>query len=235
MPRPDIYSPSDTIITITRALGDWHAAHAAVIEVELGELDGVAQARALADDLDARQKAFDREQVEDKALTTERDGLLEDIRNFDRDVRASIERRLKNAVRNQGKEDKVKGARALSDFIGAPPSDTRSAKAAKSRLDDIDTALAVHAAKIDAKGPARVQGWRADIAAFQASLVDITLRLGKESKETSDARDARDKVVADAIEFITDMDLGAQAVRSVSLAPLTAIQLIFETHNPATF
>ncbi len=228
MPKPDVYSPTDTLVAVAKAMAPWAGDHEVALAKELGEgHDSSAKAERLSDGLDAAQKDFDKEQIEDKALTTERDVLLDGIRNFDRGVRASVARRLR-------KEGQV-GERATADFKARPPSHVRSTRAAKTQLDDLETAIKIHAALLTGHGADRTQDWLTTIAAHQAALVDITLRMGKDTEETARARTRRDDAVAAVADFITDLDLAAAAVIASDPGVTAKLRLLFDTHNPQTF
>ena len=144
-----------------------------------------------------------------------------------RSLRASIQRRLMA-------HEPTASARVLSDFTSLPPSHIRSIKIAREQLFKMSNALEVHKDMLRQGGRDRTRQWQSSIKRQIETLQEVSLRLASESRETAQAREARQKTLQDAVDFLQGMQLSAQAITIDSQAPLNDLNVLFDTFNLPT-
>lgn len=228
MPKPTERTNPTIIETTLRSVAEWYEEHKEPLSVELEEdYDVPSVATALADALQQKASDFAREGKETKAVITQRDVVISRTHDFERSVRASARRRLK---KNKALTDETR-SRVQSDFNLGAPSGVRSVQDALQRLNDLETALTVHTNALSV-GRNRVPEWKETIGAFRTQFEEIAVEMGKEKQETSAARQARDLTRVEAVEFLDDLALAAEAIVIDAPEALNSLNILFDTHNP---
>jgi hypothetical protein len=224
MPRPNEQSSTHALTSTLHAIPDWFQTHRAALQAELGpSADHDAQAPALARSLDEAESAWVREQKEGKAVTTARDNLIEEIQRFVSSVKATAQRRL----RAHPDRDKL-----LADVRASAPSLIRYPRQALKALNHLGSAASTHAAELDAQGMPVSADWQAKLQDLAQRLEIHAREAGREEREALRARQHRDKEKAKAADLLEDLDLAAQAVQHLDLAPLRELRVLFDTFHP---
>ncbi|MEL6180638.1 MAG: hypothetical protein AAFS10_16885 [Myxococcota bacterium] len=228
MPKPNIQTSPNAIVSILQGVPDWFSSHQEALSVELEEGEDIpGDAARLSETLEQAEGAFNREVKETKAAYTAMSDQVSQVPAFERSVRASVERRLNknNSLTPAARR------RILADFRLGPPSAVRTVKSAKNRLDELNSALDVHGASIGT--PSRVEGWLQTIESSRKKLDTAAIAIGREKQESGDAFEAREAARADAVAFIDDITLASEAVEINDPRVIENLRILFDLHNPS--
>lgn len=225
MPRPNATSPVDVLMPCIKAIPDWFTQHKTTLQQELeNNFDASAIATTLASQLEKAQEDLQRERKEDKGITTQRDNALTLLRQFQKSMTASVERRL------QQHSDHM---RILEDFRFGAPSRIRSISDALVRLRELHTSLEVHRDILRKGGKDRTDHWLKSIESQKNNFETLALEDVEETKETKQAYSQRDKAQEEVAEFLKNMELTAQSVVDIDETALVELEIIFDRWNPA--
>lgn len=224
MPKPSNSTPVEDTIRTTRSIGEWFKKHETHLRKELeASYDVPTVAETLASELQATQEHFVTERKQDKDITTERDKEIVQVREFIKSVQASAERRLATRPDHE---------RMLSDFH-LVPSRIRLSEDVDRALTKLNAAITTHLPDLQT-GVDRTQEWLAKIATFQKTSEYLSRELGREKRETSDARNKRDVCRARVLAFLDDMELASESIEPEYPEALFDLQALFDAHNPPT-
>ncbi len=226
MPRPDADSPNEVIVNVLRASDGWCKTHKKALKEVLAASD-LSGHGALADTLEAAHTQYEKEKRDDVDLTVTRDALLVEVQKFLASLVATL--RLNNT-----KQDKPLTAAALRAllrrFILGAPSRVRSLTAAQRAINRVAAALAAEPSAL----AQTTSKFATKAAAFQTQIVALQADYARESQERSQASATYDTLRAAGLKRIAGLQLAAEAILiDDEIAPLSALNAIFNVHNPA--
>ena len=197
MSLPNPNTSTETLARICEELSPLCKASASLFAVELGSKRELhSEALNHASLLRSSQDTFDREQLEDKDIVTEREALQRQFQSFVRSLTAGV------MLRTQDLED----ARRIQGDFPSIVSDIRTSKKALEVIEDLSRALEVHKRKLNQE-PSRVPYWTQQLTQYQHGFRQLSLDRAREKRETREARQTRDQTREQAIKFVRTLDL----------------------------
>ncbi|TNE44712.1 MAG: hypothetical protein EP343_29050 [Deltaproteobacteria bacterium] len=225
MSKPNSATPVVILLNILREIPAWYNDHKKALSEELGSgFDGAKQAKDLETKLEKSQDKFQQEQGEDRDVTDDRDAAIVEVRTLYRSVFSSVKRRAKKPGASK---------RMVSDFQIGQPSRVRTITQGQSFLAKLGTKIQLHKDAL-AEGKDRTGSWLQSIKALEARFQKVSADQTRESLETAQARESRNEVREQAINFVDDMYLAAESVLDISEDPFNELVHIFDTQNPET-
>ena len=221
MPRPTMTTPVETTVMVLRSSSSWAKEYDDHLRTIFGEdYDGEALAVELADALEEAESTYVQEQREDVGLTNRREAIVERTQRL---VSSAV------ALATIAFSDEPNLDDLLGDFSAGPPSNIRSPQTARKALTRLEAAMAIHA---DA-----MSGRLANVEAFQEEMDEVIetfeeVREGDatESAETKAAYRERQEARENAVDFVRNLQLAAEATEFMQPAALENLHAIFETH-----
>jgi hypothetical protein len=223
MARPTVSTPIETVVAVLRSLVGWGASYDDELKLIFGAGHQTEEkAEKLADELEEEQQTFVREQREDVGLTDRRDAVVAETQM----LVSSGAALARIAFSEESNVEKI-----VRDFAAEPPSQIRSPQAARRALTRLQAALEIHEKAMRRK--------LANVDAFKKRVDDVFTQLNEvaeddavEAAETNAAQRRRDETRHEALTFMRNMQLAAEAVEFMQPRALGELHAIFDTHNP---
>lgn len=222
MGKPNTQTPIDNLIPICEALPGWFSDHGEALAKELGEgIDGERGAQ-LGAALKGAQEAIVGEERDDTRVTLAQQELVKRTQTFVGALVASTRLAFKGDP----------NARSIvRDMAATAPSRIRSLKAATKALQRAVQGIEAHRAGLDAvveRAPRKL--------AQAAELLEAIGEHGKldarEAIETRRAYRARQELVDQALDYVQEAHLAAEALELEHPELLEELRIIYNTHNP---
>lgn len=223
MPRPNVDTPVETTVSVLRAAADWAREYAQQLERVFGDdYDGATMARALAEQLESAEQTYERARREDTTLDDPVQTALADVREFIGEVLEQIREAFEDADNRDA---------MLNDFAPQPPDSVRSFEHAKRALAQLAAAVEHY--------EERMRQARIDVGELQHKLVltfgaleEAAEKPATENEQTRAARRERDQLRQEAVDFVRNLQLAAEAVQLSQRDPLEDLHALFAKHGP---
>ena len=223
MPRPKMTTPVETTVAVLRSASDWAATYANQLErVFRDGFDGETKAIELADRLEEAERTYVREQREDVGLTNRRNQAVEETQKLVSSGLALAQIAFRDADNLQD---------VLADFSPIPPSRVRSPARARKAVTRLEAALEIHKEPM-AEVLANLDEFQGEVEATAQKLEEVADDDANESQETRSAKRERDAARREAVGFVHNFQLAAEAVEFFQPDALEDLHAVFETHNP---
>lgn len=223
MARPSSTTPIETVLAVLRAMIAWAATHKNELNAVFGQHRDIEQrATELAADLDENQVDYTREKREDVGLTNRRNETVQQAQSL-------VASALSLATITFGDRDDF--ADIKNDFTDIPPSHIRSAPSARRAMSRLSAALDIHG---DAMRDelANVDALEQNVEKVSDELDELANERATETAETAAARRKRQAVRLEAVTFIRDAQLAAEAIEFLQPEVLEQLHAIFDAHVP---
>ena len=223
MARPTITTPVETTVAVLQSMSNWADRYSDETETIFGDdYDAKGLAEQLADDLEQREETYVREKREDVGLTNRREDIVEKTQKL-----VSSGTALATIVFGEVSNlDDV-----LRDFAAGPPSHIRSPQAARKALTRLKAALEIHDEPMS-ETLANLDDINQQVSDTIAELDEVSATDATETAETKSAQRQRDELRRQAVNFIRNMQLAAEALEFMQPNALEDLHAIFDTHMP---
>lgn len=223
MARPGMTTPIEITVAVLRGMVAWGRAHAANLQTVFGsDFEPDERAESLAEGLESEHGAYVREKREDVGQTNRRQAV---VKQTQRVVSSS----LSLATIAFGDDDEFDDIR--NDFSPIPPSHIRSIGAARKAMTQLFAAINIHGERMKQE-VANFDDLEASMKEVAEELEEVSKTDALESAETDAARRKRQATRREAIDFIRDAQLAAEAVEFVQPEALEELHAVFDAHVP---
>jgi hypothetical protein len=193
----------EALANLCENISPWCKEHTQPLSLELGTQRGLdKEALNHASLLRSSQQAYDREQLEDKAVVTEQGQLVHRAHLLIRSIYSGSKRRL---MRHPEKE------RILADLEVKGLSKIRTAKGMSEALSNVSNALSIYKTELQA-APDRTGEWSSNLESLKQALAHNKHNRTRETIETRQSKDVRDEARENALFFLEEVELAAGSV-----------------------
>lgn len=225
MPKPHETIATDALVLTVRSTADWYETWKQPLADSLnGTADRAAEGRALGDELESAHTVVEKEKRDDVAATNVRDQAVVDGRRVVRAARAGADL----VFRHDPNYEDIR-----NDFGAVAPSRMRTASVTREQLRAVTQALSTHKDAL-AERIKNVDEQIARAESLHATLGEWMQNHAKENNETSAAMLERDRLRTAAFDYIDQAQAEAEFLAVDYPDALTALRVIFDTHNPAS-